>query len=246
MLIKEKDFVYLLTSWLAPGVVAHAAQDWSNPPTGHEIVELKFDRDPLRLSSDGKIGWFVNSFLEHFYLSDELRLMSKGFYSQHINNAASRWLGSERLFTGTVKFYDESIDSDTLYSVAAPIYEIRLVWPCLIVLNKLVITYYSYYQSALDQFGVENLHYPPHGEWLFLNWIGTEVAKSCGITNAGEVGIPPPSNMTHMLSNVRGTAVVNGPLPTSSSELNTIAMKAQCRYEDISSENEMFKNLLKP
>ncbi len=225
--MKSEEFAYCLACWMSPGVLARAADDWSNPPEGHEIMHLSLISPILTTAKDARFDSFVQLFLKHVSIPEDLVQYTFGNYPSHVTPEAAKWLQNFK-YTGSIKFDPDDQpqfpNSHTLATISAPTYEIRVVWPPLNMLNELVSNFANYWRQVASVARPEQVHHEPSGEWTFLTWIDLQVARACGFPSIGRAGIVLQTNT---LNNVRGHVSVVGPLPKGEVELNLISFAAE-------------------
>ncbi len=238
--MEPKAFAAHLASWMSPGVLARAAADWSNPTEGHALSTLRIGTRALTSASDAHYDRFVQQFLDHVSIPDELILFTRGTYSTHVSDAAAAWLREFR-FTGTITFdpvQDAARkDARPLVEILAPQCEIRVIWPPLEMLTELISRKVDYWRRIAEEFPAHDVHHQAGGEWHFEAWIDLHVARACGFPELGRAGrvtsIP-------LVSNVRGHAIAAGRLPESGRELAALRIAAEVRHETRSRELELF------
>lgn len=230
-----------LTAWLSPGVLARAVKEYSDSGTGRETTTLRFKSLVLSSGTDGGLEWFVRQYLEHAHIPPELLVLTRGHYASCFGGDAFEHFSRPQLFTGTFAF--ATGDANSLLTVTAPVYQLRIVRPCLDVLLHLVATYFDYYTRALALHDPSEMHLSAHGEWPLPNWIALHVARSCGHETAGRIALAPPPPLTHSLSNLRGVVTVNGPLATSEDELFALQLYAATRYRRVSRDDGLHRRI---
>jgi hypothetical protein len=223
--LKPTDFAFQLAAWMSPGVLARAAADWGNPPEGHEITNLRFESPILARSSDAQFEWFVRQFLDHVIIPEELIRYTRGMYERHLSREAVEWLRTFK-FTGSVEFnppnYAPQIQgAHVLIAISAPLYEIRVIWSPIQMLNELISIKANYWRRLATRFRPAQLHYQVRGEWPFEPWVDLRVARSCGFPDIGHAASIPRNAL---VNNVRGrVSVAGGHLPRSAEELALVA-----------------------
>jgi hypothetical protein len=211
---------------MSPGILARAAADWTNPPDGHETVNLSSWSRLLAGATDGRFDWFVQQFLEHVIIPEELVRFTRGFYPRQVTPEAADWLRHFR-FTGTVKLNpgdpEQVSRGNLLIRISAPLYEVRVIQPPIQMLNKLVSIKFKYWSAVASIASPSQIHHEPIGEWPFERWIDLQVARACGFHDLGHAGAIRPISL---ISNVRGQVSISGALPKDAEELTLLASAA--------------------
>lgn len=242
--LKPTEFAFQLASWMSPGVLARAASDWGNPPEGHEITNLRFESPILARSSDAKFEWFVRQFLEHLVIPEELIRYTRGTYPRHVSPEALEWLRTFR-FGGRVEFdppnYSPQIQGrHVLLAISAPLFEIRVIWSPIQMLNELISIKADYWRRLATKFRPEQVHHQVRGEWPFEAWVDLHVARSCGFPDIGHAA---RSLQIASVENVRGRASVAGQLPQSAVELAMLTSVTRGLRKERTADYQLYQSL---
>lgn len=242
--MKPTEFAFQLASWMSPGVLARAAADWDNPPEGHEIASLRFESPILARSSDAKFEWFVRQFLEHVVIPEELIRYTRGTYPRHVSPEAVEWLRTFR-FSGRVEFdppnySPQTKDRHVLLAISAPVFEIRVIWSPIQMLNELISIKADYWRRIAEKFRPQQVHYQVRGEWPFEAWVDLNVARSCGFPDIGHAA---SILQIASIDNVRGRVNVAGQLPQSDVELAMLASVAGGLRKERTADYNLYQRL---
>lgn len=240
-----EEFAYCLACWMSPGVLARAAADWSNLPSGHERVSLRFESLILTSATDARFDWFVQQFLDHVNIPEELVRFTQGMYSRHVTSEAADWLRSFK-FTGDIKFDPDDPPQvpgrNVLVAISAPQCEARVVWSPIQMLNELVSVKADYWRRAASISPPEQVHHEPVGEWPFEAWVDLQIARTCGFPAIGRAGTVPPINL---VNNIRGHVSIVGELPKDDTELSMFSVAASLRPQSRSKGFDLYRALEK-
>jgi hypothetical protein len=220
------EFAYCLACWMSPGVIARAAEDWSNQPEGHEMIRLKFESKSLTSAEDAGFNWFLQQFLDNVIIPEELIRFTQGMYSSHVSSQAADWMRNFK-FTGDIEFNPDIrpqvLDHKVLVVITAPLFEISVIRSPISMLNELLSAKAFYWKQIAGIKRPDQIHYEASGEWLFEQWIDLHVARKCGFPKIGQAGVIPP--ITYF-ENVRGQISIVGELPKDDAELSLLKFAA--------------------